>query len=378
MDGAGQLVESVAFKPARPTMLFVLGMPEAGTGVASGLLQRLGVAVASRNIDGKRESVSGSPQRQGFARFNAVLLERLGIRWDSLMPPKAGAIDAFARLALRDSLDDLMGEEMSEAGLCLLDDAGLSLTASFWADVMAQRGRDVRAILTVRAPAEIARILEKQSDLPRPVGLALWLHRALETERATRGLCRSVLLHEALIADWRRTLLKVGVNLGVRWPISLSQVGSDIDDHLLAERRLHRDALAPQCEIDAVEEFCARGWAALCRLADYPSDPYAISEMDAIERKVRGALDLYGGVIASLQRQLWRIKADAATERAAIISCWATRMREHHERWTNRLEEEAKAAADREAALTDRLSEAAQAMRDQANEATRKMPRVNR
>ena len=378
MDGAGQLVESVAFKPARPTVILVVGMREAGAEVTSGVLQRLGVAVPSRDIDATIGSVSGSRECQGVARFNAALLERLGARWDSLVAPKAGAIDALARLALRDSLDDLLSAELPEAGLCLLEDAGLSVTASFWADVVVGRGRDARAILAMRAPAEVALLLEKQSDLPRPLGLTLWLHRALATERATRGLRRSVLLHDDLVADWRGTLMKVGADLGLCWPVSPSGAGSEIDGYLHAELRPHRHTSRPPCDVDAVEALCARAWAALRRLAIYPSDIDALAELDLVERQVRDALDLYGGVIASLQRLLWRAKADAETERAAIISCWAARVREHDERWAIRLEEQAKAAADREAAFAERLSEADRALCDQTNEAARKTNEVSR
>lgn len=294
-------------------VLLVVGMHRSGTSAVSGALNRLGVAVPGELLPPAPQNPLGFFENRHFVALNDAILDRLGARWDSLVPPPQAALGAVARFALSDRIRSLLREELAGQALSLFKDPRLCVTAPIWLEALAAEGFDTRALLPIRAPEEVARSLETRDGLPRPLGLALWLHNVLAAERATRGLRRSILRYDAFLADWRSAFATVADHLELRWPASITNAGPEVDVFVRPDLRHHRQGARPSA--DALGALCNRAWSALCELAEDPDAAAAEAELDDVASLVRGGLDLYGDALSGLQRCLRRSIEDANAQR---------------------------------------------------------------
>ena len=70
-------------------------------------------------------------------------------------------------------------------------------------------GIEPRALLMLRAPAEIAQSLERRDGTTGAYAHLLWLRHMIDAERATRGMMRATVDYGTLLEDWRRVVASV-------------------------------------------------------------------------------------------------------------------------------------------------------------------------
>lgn len=144
------------------------------------------------------------------------------------------------------------------------------LTASLpaWTAAADRLRARLAVLLVVRHPAHL-----RDDASPDETLVSAWLGSMLETERATRGLPRSVVRHEDLLEDWQGTLARADKAAGTRMlaPASLAQV--DAAAALVARWPVPAPATWDGLQVSAdLRDLAARTHAVLGTQADSPGD----------------------------------------------------------------------------------------------------------
>jgi hypothetical protein len=102
----------------------------------------------------------------------------------------------------------------------------------------------------IRNPLEVAAsLMARENDRPElgssallggvseAKALLLWLRHFVEAEWHTRRYMRSFVGYDQLLADWRGTVVKIGADLRITWPVPLNTMAADVEDFLSAQER---------------------------------------------------------------------------------------------------------------------------------------------
>jgi adenylyl-sulfate kinase len=162
--------------------------------------------------------------------------------------------------------------------------------ADFWLEAARRSSIDVKIIIPVRHPGEVAASLAKRDQTSLELSNALWLKYNLLAERSSRNLPRVFVEYSSVLSDWRRQISRISEALAVRF--------EDRDDEAIRKfltPDLHRQRNAELTEAFAAswlgEVFTAFSAAARdacfhCDKLDAIFDGYSASE-----RTFRSALN---------------------------------------------------------------------------------------
>lgn len=196
--------------------IIVLGMHRSGTSALTRVLSLLGAVPPEDLMPGSEDNPSGYWESRKITQFNNRLLQSAGLRWDSDTPIKAEWFcDEAARAEQYKEARMLLAEDFDDAPLFILKDPRLCRLFPFWEKVLASEGIDIRVVMCLRDPREVAASLAARFDNPsfHPAAIPahsrahlLWLRHVLEAERSTRHLSRIAVDYADLVSDWRTAL----------------------------------------------------------------------------------------------------------------------------------------------------------------------------
>lgn len=276
---------------AHPICLVVLGMHRSGTSMLARILHLLGHAMPGDLFGATPSNPLGHWEPNPLISLNEWAFAEAGSGWDDLRP-LAGRLPDEAEYRRRLGVwlsAELAGREslvVKDPRLCLLAEPALSAMGQV---------ADLRVLLPLRHPLDVAASLTARIGMPTGAGVALWLRHILEAERASRGHLRSFLHYDALMADWQAEMARVGADLGLPW--NLPAAAPRVADFITPGLRHHHhpdparlaEALAPDLPLAAL--------AALDRLTTAPGDPVAMAALDEVRAQLDAALSLIGPML---------------------------------------------------------------------------------
>ena len=220
-------------------VILVLGMHRSGTSAVTRCLNLLGAEVGSKLLPPAEDNRSGFWEHADVVAIHEELLKDLGRVWhDARVLPEGWLLTAAARKA-RGKLARLIASEFDASALCAVKDPRLCRFVPLWREVLLESGLDAAALLVVRHPAEVARSLDARDGLRCETTCLNWLEHFAEAETATRGMPRSLLAYDELLADWRNAFAKAGRALHVDWPVPIEHAHPAIDAFLDRTERHH-------------------------------------------------------------------------------------------------------------------------------------------
>ncbi len=216
-----------------------MGMHRSGTSAVAGTAVRLGCAGPRTLLDASADNPAGFYESERVVMQNHKMLKQAGCAWNLCLHRDAFEISSSAP-AFSSAFARVLAEEFGDAPLFVLKDPRLCMTFPAWLPVLRTSGIDLSVILVIRNPAEVARSLRVRNDLPETESIPQWLHHVLEAERATRGLNRTILFYEDLLANWRLSMLWAARAVGIAWPNAIQAVAPEVDRFLAEELRHQR------------------------------------------------------------------------------------------------------------------------------------------
>lgn len=256
------------------TLLLVTGAGRSGTSTAAGALSLLGLHAPGPFLEANATNPKGFYESRWSVDFHNRLLKRAAVSIADGRPDAQqhllGAVRAQDRAELRDTLQ-LLTEGHP---LTVLKDPRTTWTLPLWRAAADDLGVRLASLTMLRHPAEVLGSrathytagLEDLGEQGYAVrNLAGWVNAMLMAERGTRGLTRSFVRYEDLLADWRAALTGPLSDLGAAVDESAARAVDDFIDPDLSRHRLSwEDLPVPDDLRDVADEV----WSGLVSLAD--------------------------------------------------------------------------------------------------------------
>lgn len=188
--------------------LFVLGMHRSGTSALSAALGMLGANLGDRLIPGREDNKKGFFEDARCVMLNVRVLRAFGTGgYGGVALPanwRSSPVVADARREARAILADL-----GRKPVYALKDPRLCLLADMWFDAARDLGHEVKAIVTVRHPLQVARSLEKRGRVTRYVAYLMWILYNIEAVAQSASHSRCFVSFEGLQTHTVATLAKL-------------------------------------------------------------------------------------------------------------------------------------------------------------------------
>ena len=224
--------------------ILVLGMHRSGTSALVWLVGQLGAALPADAIASSDENARGYWESESLVRADDQLLRVARSSWFDPRPLDLSRLGVSALASRRNRIREAIERGWGAAPVLAIKDPRQCRCVPVIAGVLAEMGVEARAVLMLRAPAEIAQSIERRDGTTPAFAHLLWLRHMIDAERATRGMMRATVDYGALLEDWRGALASVAPLAGRDGWVPDAEQAHRIADFLDPALRHHR-ATAP-------------------------------------------------------------------------------------------------------------------------------------
>lgn len=287
-------------KPARPVVLFVLGMGRSGTSALTRVLSLCGAALPAGMMGADRGNERGYWEpRAGLYLNEKFLYRRRSSYFDpTLRLQEEGGLSAEETAAFTAQIRDYL-QTLPAARVVVVKVLHISVLARMWFDAARQAGYDIAAVLAVRDPQEVIGSLAKLMEASPPLSSALWLKYNLLAERETRGLPRVFVDYSNFLDDWRREIKRISHSLAL---------DLDTSDQAAVERFLAKDMRHQRQRGPVIEPF-GTDWLSVAYnalSAAARDEPWQESDLDGVFDGYRASEHGFRTAIEDFQGQFNR------------------------------------------------------------------------
>ena len=301
-------------KNSRGAAVVVLGMHRSGTSILTRALQAHGCALSSELLGANPSNPSGHWESSVAISINDKMLADLGRSWDDLreLPPAwmqgPEAQEAKARIKI------LLDGDFRNERLWAIKEPRMCRLAPLWIEAITELGFEAKVVMAVRHPREVALSLLRRDGMPTAHGVLLWTQYMLDAEAATRGLRRVVVGHQQISGDWRSTMARVGMALGVEWPAS-EAVAAEVLDQVISVDNVNINKTISRSDPDGdlVPQVCE---ALYEKALQAGSGAGQWSEFIAIADEFKALSKVYGPVVNELYRDIQACRSQRAENEA--------------------------------------------------------------
>ena len=270
-----------------PTAVLVVGMHRSGTSALTGILSLAGVDLGPCLVPPAEDNPKGFFEHNSVWQIHHDLLVEIGSSWHDIRPlPKDWPSGQAAKKALARLCAELE-HDFSKSQLWGVKDPRLSRCFVIWPTLLADLGVQPKVILALRDPLEVAMSLQKRDGLGLTHALALWLRYTLDAERTTRGMPRVMVEYDRLLADWRRELDRLRVELML--PLHVNSKADAIEDFLSPELRHNKADIMSATLPQPYADWCTRTVQAIRTIST--DSQQSETELDEILRAFNSHLD---------------------------------------------------------------------------------------
>lgn len=209
----------------------ILGMHRSGTSTVSRLINLLG-AYLGEETD---LMLPGSDNPEGYWERNDVvllhdrILNHLKRSWDSSLPLPDKWYQREDVKPFRDELVELVKKNFNGQGLWAWKDPRTTILLDIWKDVLNELGVELKCVICVRNPLDVARSLEKRNGFPYDKSFGIWFNYNIEVLKATNGLPRSFITYDNLLKNWAVELNRCASELDIPWPADDSELTEKVN-----------------------------------------------------------------------------------------------------------------------------------------------------
>lgn len=281
-----------------PEATIVLGMHRSGTSALTRVLNLVGCDVSSD----LRPPVPDNNETGFWEPFDVSLIHEemltsAGSSWDDVSELPASWYDSDVARPFQRRILEILRRDFGDSSLFVLKDPRICRLVPFWLRLLEELGASPSFVLSIRNPLEVARSLYARDRFSPAKSILLWLRHVLASERDSRGYRRSFVSYDALMTDWHRTVEKISVDLGIRYPKLSHQAAAEIEMFLSADLQHQHASTHDLVERSDVVEWVTRTYELVLQALE--SDSEELSKgFDEIREEVDRADMAYGPIMA--------------------------------------------------------------------------------
>jgi hypothetical protein len=182
-------------------LVLVLGPHRSGSSIATKLLESLGCSIGTNLLGEAPSNPIGHFENLKALNFNEGLLNRAGTDWKNSRPLAECEFFKINRAEIEDEIDKLLNDLIENEKVTALKEPRISLLLDLWKPALTKQIDDLKIVITVRHPSEVAASLNKRDGLNTIIGLKLWGQAMLNGIRFARELPNFFLYYEELIEN---------------------------------------------------------------------------------------------------------------------------------------------------------------------------------
>jgi hypothetical protein len=221
-------------------------MHRSGTSALGAALEPLGLTVGKTIMPPSSEQ--GNPrgyyENLAITELHDKFLASIKSIWWDPKPLRNGRFSGMAARRFRDQLVRLLVDEFGQERP-LIKDPRMCRVMPMWLPLIEEYFSEVRFILPIRHPVEVAHSLRKRDRLKLDVCLKLWTVSVLESERTTRGFKRVFTTYDQLLKSPGETVEHLAKTLGLTSDSVASAASGQIDPGLRHHSHLNWPAGEP-------------------------------------------------------------------------------------------------------------------------------------
>ncbi len=281
---------------ARHCML-ILGMHVSGASLLSRLVSFLGAALPATLRRPNFVNEKGYWDSLRLSEFHQAMLRKLDSAWHDWRPCGLSSRPPGCQEMVLRQTCAILASEYGDAPFFGVKSSLVCRFFPSFATALQTLGVEVSVLMPLRNPLEVCESLELSSGMARADAAMLWLRYNLDAESATRDARRAMILHSDLLADWRRSVMRLTDALQLVWPVAVEDAGASFDAYLDTEQP-HQPRTAAEVASDPVlQGWVATAWGALVELCRDTSSREARIQLD----RIRAAFDLAAPFMYSLK-----------------------------------------------------------------------------
>jgi hypothetical protein len=263
---------------------------------------RVGGAAPLNPLPPADDNPKGFFESSVLVTLNDQILAAGGSQWDDWREFDPARVDAATALALKDQAKSALTGEFGHAKLAVIKDPRMCRLMPFWSSVFREANWSVRPVLQLRSPLEVALSLNRRDGIPLGLGCLLWLRHVLDAEAGTRSTSRAVVDWNDFLSDPRRTLERVGKQLGVVWPQWTDGALAEISEFVSADMRRQR-ASDSDLQVDpAVNHLVREAYTAVRELVENPASEKVGRTLSDIRERFDDAAAIFGYPMFELEK----------------------------------------------------------------------------
>lgn len=273
-------------------------MHRSGTSALTRVLSLLGAALPKNLLGAGVGNETGHWEPKRLVDLHDEMLTEAGSSWDDWRRLDLAAQLPDGRLDhYKQRIRQLIEEEYGNEPLFVIKEPRICRFVPLYREVLAQIDIDVRPILIVRNPLEVAASLAARNEMAPEQSQLYWLRHVLDAEASTRDIPRAFASYEALLADWRTALPPIAAQLRLIWPREPQSVASEIDAFLSSSHRHHTISVGDLNDDPALSRWVKHANTAIMRLLEDPAS--SLSELDKLGRDFETATALFSPALTA-------------------------------------------------------------------------------
>jgi hypothetical protein len=234
----------------------------------------------------------GHWEPSALVEFHDRVLRELGSRWDDWRPLQTEELGVNDRAVFKTRIQEILTIAYGNAPLIVIKDPRICRFASLFLEALEEPGFDVRIVMPIRNPLEVALSLrQRQTEWTdkKSVGYAglLWLRHVLDCEFATRTRCRTLVNFNTIFVDWKVELERIARSLSICWTFPLDEIAVKVNAFLKPEERHCKRPNGAVRRFPGFGGWIADAFEALLELERNPGNDSAIAILD----RIRGEFD---------------------------------------------------------------------------------------
>ncbi len=209
-DGASQDTKQIA--------LIIAGMHRSGTSALTRVLNLMGVALPDNLIPPAEDNVRGFWESETIKQIHDDILESAGSCWQDISEFPPAWFASLTAQKYEDKIIQILKTDLSDLPLYAIKDPRICRLIPLWLNILNKLSTEVRFIIPLRHPLEIAASLKKRHGFDTNRSLLLWLGHFLDAEKNTRDQIRCFVTYEQLLASWQTLIVRLETELKIVFP----------------------------------------------------------------------------------------------------------------------------------------------------------------
>ena len=271
----------------RPVCILVLGAHRSGTSATTRVLNLIGARIADQVVGAAASNLKGHWEPRSLVELHEELLQATRSSWDDLAPFDLSLLSKSAQDSFRRRILRALEDEYGSADVFVVKDPRICRFLPLWLDVLAEFGADVKAVIPLRNPLEVAGSLAARDRMDARYAQYLWLRYATDAERDSRGCARVFFDFSELLANWPSTIARLCAMLDLRltWDRDCEK---EIDAFLSTELRHQRNSAQDLKSSPTTPALVASAFSLMQQLIVSDRDPDVLRKLDHVREQLEG------------------------------------------------------------------------------------------